>query len=87
MSFKVTKEHLEELIHDVRYERHGDTTTTVCYLHVGNPESPFVVTGTSGCISKENFCERMGKQIAYANAFDELWKLEGYHQKRSRGIV
>lgn len=38
----------------------------------------FVVTGESACASPENFDAEIGAKIAYANAKDKIWALEGY---------
>lgn len=53
----------------------GDTTTMMCSLQL---ENGFVVTGTSACIDPANFDLEIGKQIAYDNAIDKIWQLEGY---------
>lgn len=53
----------------------GDTTTILCNLVL---ENGFVVTGTSACIDPANYSEEIGKQIAYDNAVDKIWQLEGY---------
>lgn len=53
----------------------GDTTTIVCNLVL---ENGFVVTGTSACLDPANYDEVIGKQIAYDNAIDKMWQLEGY---------
>jgi len=38
----------------------------------------FTVTGESTAVSMENFDKDIGEQIAYANAKDKIWALEGY---------
>lgn len=53
----------------------GDTTTIVCNLLL---ENGFTVTGTSACIDSAIFDESIGKQIAFDNAIDKIWQLEGY---------
>ena len=50
-------------------------TLTFCILTL---ENGFTVTGESACASPENFNEEIGKKIAYANARDKIWQLEGY---------
>ncbi|QOW46467.1 MULTISPECIES: Gp49 family protein [Acinetobacter] len=38
----------------------------------------FTVTGESACVSPENFDPEIGKKIAYENARNKIWMLEGY---------
>lgn len=38
----------------------------------------FTVTGESACASPENFDPKIGREIAYKNAREKIWKLEGY---------
>lgn len=52
-----------------------DTTLTICVLGLSNG---FTVTGESACVSPEKFNAAMGEQIAYDNAFNKIWQLEGY---------
>ena len=85
---KLTPEYLESLIIDVDYQRLGATTTTICALHIscGKGVAPFVLIGTAACINPADFDLEKGKETAYRNAFDKLWELEGYHQKRLRSV-
>jgi Phage protein (N4 Gp49/phage Sf6 gene 66) family len=48
---------------------------TFCVLVLKNG---FTVTGESACASPENFNEQLGRDIAYRNARDKIWSLEGY---------
>ena len=59
------------------------TTTTVCLLGLKNGYS---VIGESACASVENFDEELGRKIAYDNARNKIWQLEGYllRQKLSK---
>lgn len=41
-------------------------------------ESGFVVTASSGAVSKENYDEKIGAEICMKQIEDQLWKLEGY---------
>lgn len=50
-------------------------TLTFCILTL---ENGFTVTGESACASPENFNEEIGKKIAYENARNKIWQLEGY---------
>lgn len=52
---------------------------TVCCLTLKNG---FTVTGESACASPENFNSELGKKIAYTNARNKIWALEGYLLKQ-----
>ena len=42
----------------------------------------FTVTGESACASPDNFDAEIGKKIAYQNAREKIWMLEGYLLKQ-----
>lgn len=48
---------------------------TFCVITLKNG---FTVTGESACASPENFNEEVGRKIAYENARNKIWPLEGY---------
>ena len=50
-------------------------TLTVCVLTLKNG---FTVTGESACASPENYDQEIGEKIAFENARDKIWVLEGY---------
>ena len=50
-------------------------TLTFCILTL---ENGFTVTGESACASPENFDAEIGKKIAFQNAREKIWQLEGY---------
>ena len=50
-------------------------TLTFCVLILKNG---FKVVGQSDCASPENFDAEIGKKIAYENAREKIWMLEGY---------
>lgn len=54
-------------------------TLTFCILTL---ENGFTVTGESACASPENFDAEIGKKIAYQNAREKIWLLEGYLLKQ-----
>jgi uncharacterized membrane protein len=72
---RVTPEHINSIIVDAAYYVFPDTTLTICALTLKNG---FVVTGESAAASPANFNEEIGKTIAYANAHQKIWALEGY---------
>ena len=66
----------------VRFQHHDGEdlhkpmeTLTFCVLVL---ENGFTVTGESACASPENFDAEIGKKIAYDNAREKIWLLEGY---------
>lgn len=71
---KLTLDYIKSLIVNTEYRRFGDTLT-VCVLTLRNG---FIVTGKSACIHTENFDESIGKIVAYDDAVDKIWELEGY---------
>lgn len=48
---------------------------TICVLVL---ENGFTVLGKSGVASAENFDAEVGKKVARADAFNQIWPLEGY---------
>ena len=54
-------------------------TLTFCVLTL---ENGFTVTGESACASPENFDAEIGKKIAFENAREKIWLLEGYLLKQ-----
>ncbi|BFU65376.1 Gp49 family protein [Rodentibacter abscessus] len=71
---RVTKEHLESIITDKKFHRLTETLT-VCVLTIRNG---FTVTGESACVSPAAYNQEIGERIAFENAFNKLWQLEGY---------
>lgn len=76
---QVTKESITAKITKVAYHQFRGTTLTVCVITV---ENGFTVTGESACVDPANFNQEIGESIAYDNAFEKLWALEGYLLKQ-----
>ena len=76
---RVTQEHIISRVADVKYARLSHRLT-VCVLTLVNG---FEVTGESPCVSEENYNQETGERIAYENALDKVWLLEGYLLKES----
>jgi hypothetical protein len=72
---KLSLDDIKSKIANEVFVRVGDTTTIACHLQL---ENGFVVTGTSACIDPAIFDQDIGQQIAYDNAVDKIWQLEGY---------
>lgn len=72
---KVTKEGIEAKIAGVEYHVLPNSTVTLCNITMKNG---FSVRGESACVDPRNFNMEIGRNIAYRNAFNGLWQLEGY---------
>lgn len=51
------------------------TTTTICALTLQNG---YVVIGKAACIEPSNFDADIGRKIAFDDARNQIWALEGY---------
>ncbi|EXL09582.1 Gp49 family protein [Aquamicrobium defluvii] len=72
---RLTPAHIDDQIVCGDYYRFPGTTVTVCRLGLRNG---FSVIGESAAASPENFDEEIGRKIAYDNARNKIWALEGY---------
>lgn len=72
---RITPDHIDAIIFGEQYHVFTDTCFTVCLLTLANG---FHVCGESSCASPENFDAEIGKKIAYENARNKIWMLEGY---------
>lgn len=90
---RITPEHIKSKIVSESYINAGKAVTdsgepfhdslrllTFCVLVL---ENGFTVTGESACASPKNFNEEIGSKIAYGNAIDKVWLLEGYLLKQN----
>ena len=64
-----------QIAQPAQYHVFPGTTMTICALTLKNG---FIVTGESAAASPENFDEAIGRRIAYDNARNKIWALEGY---------
>ena len=72
---KVTKASIESKIEKVDYMVLPDSTVTLCNITLKNG---FSIRGESACVDPRNFNIDIGKGLAYKQAFDKIWPLEGY---------
>ncbi len=72
---RLTPDHIESVIKKTDYHVFPGTQTTVCCITLQNG---FTTIGESACASPENFDAEIGQQIAFGNARDKIWVLEGY---------
>ena len=72
---RLTPDAIDEKIVGAQFWHVDGTTTTICAMVLTNGT---VVVGKSACVSAENFDEELGRQIAYDDARNKIWELEGY---------
>ena len=72
---RLTMGDILDVIKSASYTRLGDSTTTVCQLTLKNG---YTVTGESACIDPNLFNRTIGEKVAWDNAVDKIWALEGY---------
>ena len=72
---RITPDHIEKTIKAGSYHVFPGSTVTVCCLTLANG---FTVIGESACADPSNFNEELGRKIAYDNAKNKIWQLEGY---------
>ncbi len=88
---RLTKKQLEDKIVAVRWvfgsecspdrfaEGHEKDKSTDCLtLCIITLQNGYTVTGQSACLSREIYDVEVGKELAYNDAFREIWTLEGY---------
>lgn len=72
---RLTPDLIDATIVGAAYHVFPGTTLTVCALTLRNG---FQVTGESAAASPANFDEELGRKIAFENARNKIWALEGY---------
>lgn len=72
---KVTYDGILAKIRDVRYTLLDDKRTTICQLTL---ENGYTVLGSSSVVDVKNFDLARGQKIAFDEAVDKIWPLEGY---------
>ena len=75
-----TPDEIEEKIVNQQYHQFPGTTTTVCCLTL---ENGFTVVGQSAAVSAANFDRDVGRKVAYEDARQKIWALEGYLKKQA----
>lgn len=71
----ITPQTIDARIDSINYTRIPKTTLTICTITMVNG---FTAIGHSACVDPARFNQQMGEEIAYENAFNKLWELEGY---------
>ena len=79
---RVTPADLDAAIDSVDYVKHVTPSGSVLRWAVLNLKNGFFMTGKpSAAVSAANDNEEIGRQMAYANARNELWAFLGYRLK------
>lgn len=73
-SRRLTPELIDQQIRGMQFHQFFDTTT-VCCLRLSNG---FTVVGESACVDPNNFRKEIGQEVAFKNAREKIWQLEGY---------
>lgn len=76
---RLTPDHIDDTIAQWQYHIMQGTCLTICVLTLKNG---FTVSGESACASPENFDAEVGEKIAFENAREKIWVLEGYLLKQ-----
>lgn len=53
---------------------------TMCFIVL---ENGFKVEGVSACVDPAKYNAEIGQQMAYENAFEKIWQMEGYLLKEA----
>ena len=72
---RLKPEDIDSAIDSVAYHVFEGSQLTVCCITLKNG---FTVSGESACASPENFDQEIGEKIAFKNAREKIWALEGY---------
>ena len=72
---RLTPDMLDSKIKGATYTNLPSGKCVICEITLLNG---FTVRGESACVSPANFDQEIGNGIAYKNARDKIWQLEGY---------
>lgn len=72
---RVTPTDIDGTVDSAAYYVFPGTTLTICALTLKNG---FTVVGHSAAVIADNFNEEIGRKIAFDDARDKIWPLEGY---------
>jgi hypothetical protein len=76
---RLTPEGIDATVKKIQFYVFPGTQLTVCCVELQNG---YTVTGESACASPENFNKEIGENIAFTNAREKIWALEGYLLKQ-----
>jgi hypothetical protein len=78
---KLEMSNILEQVKHTDYVLMPDGRTTICQITMANG---FTVRGESSCVDINNFNKSIGEKVAWENALDKIWLLEGYRLQQRR---
>lgn len=72
---RISPTQIDDTIKEFTYTNLPSGKCVICEITLQNG---FTVRGESACVSPENFDQEIGNDIAFKNARDKIWQLEGY---------
>lgn len=72
---RLTPEDIDAKIRDKTFTNLPSGKCVICEITLQNG---FTVRGESACVSPKNFDQEIGNKIAFENARNKIWQLEGY---------
>ena len=72
---RLTPAAIDAVIKDKTFTNLPSGKCVICEITLLNG---YTVRGESACVSPENFDQEIGNEIAFTNARDKIWQLEGY---------
>jgi len=72
---RLTPHDIDNKIRSVAYTNLPSGKCVICEIILLNG---FSVRGESACVSPDNFDQEIGNKIAYEDARNKIWQLEGY---------
>lgn len=76
---RLTPDDIDNTIVSADYYRFPKTNHTVCCLTLNNG---FTLIGQSACVDPANFDAGIANQLAFEDARQKVWELEGYLLKQ-----
>ena len=77
---RLTPQNIDGTISYKNFYRGDNTTTTICAIILNNG---YTVVGKAAAVSMANFDQELGEKIAFEDARNQIWALEGYCMKGS----
>lgn len=72
---RLTPDLIDSKIKSATYTNLPSGKCVVCEITLLNG---YTVRGESACVSPENFDQEIGNKIAFQNAREKIWEIEGY---------
>lgn len=81
---RITPEDIEKKIVGSTFTNLPSGKCVICEITLVNG---FTVRGESACVSIENFDQDIGNRLAYTDARDKIWQLEGYLLQEAHPVI